>query len=106
MRSGSASVVKGEIARVDKPGITLKNGAHLDADVIVTATGLRMVPFGKIAVSLDGTPVDFSQHWFYRNCMLSNVPNFAALIGYLNAGWTLKVDVVADWLCRLFSHMD
>lgn len=106
VRSGKASVVRGEIARVDGTGIALKDGTRLDADVIVTATGLRMVNFGKIAISLDGQLVDFSQRWFYRNCMFSNVPNFAALIGYLNAGWTLKVDLVADWLCRLFSHMD
>jgi len=106
VRGGAASVVKGEIERVDEAGIALKDGRRIDADILVTATGLAMVPMGKIAISIDGTPVDFSQRWFYRNCMFSNVPNFAALMGYLNSGWTLKVDLVADWLCRLFRHMD
>ncbi len=106
VRSGRAAVVKGEIATINADGILLKDGRHVAADVIVTATGLRMAGMGKIAVSLDGEPVDFSRAWFYRNCMFSNVPNFAALMGYLNAGWTLKVDLVADWLCRLFNHMD
>jgi cation diffusion facilitator CzcD-associated flavoprotein CzcO len=84
----------------------LEDGSRLDADVIVTATGLRLAVLGKIAVSLDGEPVDFSEHFYYRNCMFSNVPNLAALFGYLSAGWTLRVDLVADWLCRLFNQMD
>ena len=106
LRSGKADVVRGEIAAVDRTGIALKDGRHIAADAIVTATGLRMAGMGKIAVSLDGAPVDFAKAYFYRNCMFSNVPNFAALMGYLNAGWTLKVDLVADWLCRLFNHME
>jgi cation diffusion facilitator CzcD-associated flavoprotein CzcO len=91
---------------VDRTGIILTDGRRIDADVIVTATGLRLAVLGKIAVSLDGTPLQFSEHWYYRNCMFSNVPNFAALFGYLGAGWTLRVDLVADWLCRLLGQMD
>ena len=106
LRAGKASVVRGEIETADGNGIRLKDGRHIAADVLVTATGLRMVTMGKIAVSLDGAPVDFAERYYYRNCMFSNVPNLAALTGYLNAGWTLKVDIVADWLCRLFDHMD
>jgi cation diffusion facilitator CzcD-associated flavoprotein CzcO len=106
IREGRASVVTGEIATVDESGVLLKDGQRIDADVIVTATGLRLVVAGKIAVSLDGKPVNFAEHFYYRNCMFSNVPNLAALFGYLNAGWTLRVDIVADWLCRLFNHMD
>lgn len=106
MRAGRATVVTGEIARVEHDGIVLKGGERLDADVIVTATGLRLAVLGKVAISLDGKPVDFGQAFYYRNCMFSNVPNLAALFGYLSAGWTLRVDLVADWLCRLFNQMD
>jgi len=106
MKAGKAEVVTGTIERVDKAGVVLSDGRRLDADAIVTATGLRLAMLGKIAVSLDGTPVDFSQRFYYRNCMFSNVPNLAALFGYLSAGWTLRVDLVAAWLCRLFEQMD
>jgi monooxygenase len=106
IRAGKASVVTGQIGTVDQDGIVLEGGRRIDADVIVTATGLQLAVAGKIAVSLDGKPVNFAEHFYYRNCMFSNVPNLAALFGYLNAGWTLRVDIVADWLCRLFNHMD
>lgn len=106
MKTGKASIVTGRIARVDRTGIALEDGTRLDADIVVTATGLRIATLGKVAVSVDGEPVDFSQTWYYRNCMFSNVPNLAALFGYLNAAWTLRVDSVADWLCRLFKQMD
>ncbi len=106
IRQGQASVVTGEIAGVTGDGIELSDGRKLQADVIVTATGLRLSTFGKIAVSLDGRPVDAPQHYWYRDCMLSNVPNFAVMFGYLNAGWTLRVDIVTDWLCRLLVQMD
>ncbi len=106
IREGQASVVTGNIAHVVKDGIELTDGRKLEADVIVTATGLRLSTLGKVKISLDGVPVEPSQHFWYRNCMFSNVPNFAVLFGYLNSGWTLRVDIVADWLCRLFNHMD
>ena len=106
IREGRASVVTGRIARVDETGVLLEDGRHLEADVIVTATGLRLAVAGKIAVSLDGEPVNFAEHFYYRSAMFSNVPNLAALFGYLNAGWTLRVDIIADRLCRLFNHMD
>ncbi len=106
MKAGKASIVTGKIAKVDGRGISLEDGRRLDADVIVTATGLRLAVLGKIALSLDGKPVTISDHWYYRDCMFSDIPNFAALFGYLNAGWTLRVDIVADWLCRLFNQMD
>ncbi|HMO67076.1 MAG TPA: NAD(P)/FAD-dependent oxidoreductase [Novosphingobium sp.] len=106
IREERASVVTGRIARVDATGVLLEDGRHLEADVIVTATGLRLAVAGKIAVSLDGEPVNFADRFYYRSAMFSNVPNLAALFGYLNAGWTLRVDIVADWLCRLFNHMD
>jgi cation diffusion facilitator CzcD-associated flavoprotein CzcO len=74
--------------------------------VIVTATGLKVTLLGKIALSLDGAPVNIAEHFQYRHCMFSNLPNLAVLFGYLNASWTLRVDSVADWLCRLFRQMD
>lgn len=106
IKQGKASVVTDHIDSFDASGIKLKSGKHLDADVIVTATGLRLSFGGKIAISVDGKPVDFSQHYFYRNCMFSNVPNLAGVFGYLNASWTLRVDIVAEYVTRLLRQMD
>ena len=105
VREGRASVVTGEIERFDAGGIRLKSGKHLDADIIVTATGLRLTLGGKIAVSLDGKPVEWTQHWFYRGCMFSNVPNFAVVFGYLNASWTLRADNTANYVCDVLNRM-
>ena len=93
------------IERIDATGVQLQSGKHLDADVIVTATGLKMTMAGKIAVSLDGVPVDWSQHYYYKACMFSNVPNLAAVFGYLNASWTLRADIISDYVCRLVNLM-
>ena len=106
IKAGKAGVVTDQIDSFDKTGIKLKSGKHLDADIIVTATGLTMSFAGKIAMSVDGKPVDFSQHYFYRNCMFSNVPNLAGIFGYLNASWTLRVDIVAQYITRLLRQMD
>jgi monooxygenase len=106
MRSGKARLVTGRIERVRETGVQLEDGRFLDTDAIVTATGLKVMLLGKIALSLDGAPLDLTERFYYRNCMFSNVPNLAALFGYLNASWTLRVDIVANWLCRLFRHMN
>jgi monooxygenase len=106
INQGKASVVTDHIDSFDATGIKLKSGEHLAADVIITATGLAMTFAGKIAVSVDGRPVDFSQHYFYRNCMFSNLPNIAGIFGYVNASWTLRVDIVAQYLTRLIKQMD
>ena len=106
VRSGKAEIVTGRIDTADAAGIRLEDGRHLDADVIVTATGLRIMLLGKIALNLDGAAVNLADHFYYRGAMFSNLPNFAALFGYLNASWTLRVDIVAEWLCRLLRHMD
>jgi cation diffusion facilitator CzcD-associated flavoprotein CzcO len=79
---------------------------HFDADIIVTATGLNVVPFGKINLYVDGHDVDLHERVAYKSMMVSGVPNFAYLLGYTNNAWTLKVDLVADHLCRLLAHMD
>jgi cation diffusion facilitator CzcD-associated flavoprotein CzcO len=105
VRAGTASVVTGHIEHFEKGGIRLKSGELLPADIVITATGLRLVLGGKIAVTLDGEAVDWPRHWFYRGCMFSNVPNLAVVFGYLNASWTLRADNNAEYICRVLSRM-
>lgn len=105
MKKDKASVVTDHIERFDAGGIQLKSGKHLDADIIVTATGLRLAVAGKIPVRVDGDLVDWSEHYYYKACMFSNVPNFSAVFGYLNASWTLRADIVAEYVCRVLNHM-
>ena len=106
LKNDTAKIVTGKIAKVEADGIVLEDGTHIAADAIITATGLKLATLGNAVVRKDGVAVDFSQQFYYRNCMFSNLPNFAALFGYLNASWTLRVDIVSDWLCRLLGQMD
>jgi cation diffusion facilitator CzcD-associated flavoprotein CzcO len=106
LSSGKASVVTDRIKRFTKSGILLESGQELAADIIVTATGLNMTPFGKIAVSVDGRPVNLPDTTMYKAMMLSGVPNLAFAIGYTNIAWTLKVDLVCEHFCRLLEYMD
>ncbi len=101
-----ASVVTDRIARIDATGLVLESGAHLDADVIVTATGLQLAMAGKIAVRIDGKPVNWNEHIFYKGCMLSDMPNFALVIVYSNASATLRSEIVARYVCRVINHLD
>lgn len=103
---GAASVVTDRIVRFTERGVLLESGSELDADIIVTATGLNVVPFGKIDLRVDGQPVELHDRLAYKSMMVSGVPNFAYLMGYTHNSWTLKVDLVADHLCRLLAHMD
>jgi cation diffusion facilitator CzcD-associated flavoprotein CzcO len=105
IRDGKASVVTDEIARFTAGGLLLKSGTALDADIIVTATGFHLSVFGDIVFAVDGTPVDFSDTVTYRGMMFTGVPNFAWVFGYCRASWTLRVDLVADFVCRLLNHM-
>ncbi|MCX7285208.1 MAG: NAD(P)/FAD-dependent oxidoreductase [Novosphingobium sp.] len=105
IKAGKASVVTDHIERFDATGIMLKSGKHLEADVIVTATGLKMVMAGKIALSLDGAPIDFAERYYYKGAMFSNVPNMAAVFGYLNASWTLRADINARYVCDVLNAM-
>lgn len=105
IKAGKASVVTDHIDRFDATGIMLKSGQHLDADVIVTATGLKMVMAGKIALSTDGVPVDFAERYYYKGAMFSNLPNLAAVFGYLNASWTLRADINACYVCDVLNAM-
>ena len=106
MKADKASVVTDKIARIDATGIALESGRHLDADVIVTATGLKLAVAGKIAVSVDGVAVAWNEHIFYKGCMLSGLPNFSMVIVYSNTSATLRSEIVAHWVCRVLRHMD
>lgn len=105
VRQGTADVVTGQIERFDQSGIVLESGEHLDADMIVTATGLRLAIAGNIAVTLDGARVQWRKHYYYRSCMFSNVPNLAVVFGYLNASWTLRAEATARYVCQVLNHM-
>ena len=106
LREGQASVTTDQIETFTETGIQLKSGQHLDADIIVSATGLNIQILGGIQATMDGQPVDTSQHMLYRGVMVSDLPNMALIIGYINASWTLKVDIAAEYICRLLNHMD
>ena len=106
LSSGRAAIVTDTIETFDPTGIRLRSGRHITADIVVTATGLNLLPFGGIDLVVDGEEVSLPRTLAYRGMMLSGVPNFAFAIGYTNASWTLKVDLVSDYLCRLLNHMD
>ena len=104
--SGKASVVTDEIETFTDNGIRLKSGETLEADLIVTATGLKLIALGGAQVTVDGQPVDFASTMTYKGMMFSDVPNLVSVFGYTNASWTLKADLVCDYTCRLLNHMD
>jgi monooxygenase len=106
LRDGSASVVTGEIDRLTKDGVRLTSGEVLPADIIVTATGLKMNLFGGMTISVDGSAIDASKTMAYKGLMFSGVPNLASSFGYTNASWTLKADLTCEYVCRLLNHMD
>jgi cation diffusion facilitator CzcD-associated flavoprotein CzcO len=101
----TASVVTDEVETFTEQGIRLRSGAELEADVIVTATGLNLLLFGGVDVVVDGEPVDFSERVAYKGMMICGVPNLALALGYTNASWTLKCDLTAHYVCRLLNHM-
>jgi cation diffusion facilitator CzcD-associated flavoprotein CzcO len=103
---GRASVVTDRIKRFTERGIELETGGELEADIVVTATGFNLLLLGGMDVVVDGEPVDFSERVAYKGLMLSGVPNLAMALGYTNASWTLKCDLVAQYVCRLLDYMD
>jgi cation diffusion facilitator CzcD-associated flavoprotein CzcO len=105
VRKGTASIVTDHIETFTERGIKLRSGAELEANLVVTATGLELVALGGITLQLDGQPVDVSKTMSYKGMMCSDVPNFAFTIGYTNASWTLKCDLTAEFVCRLLNHM-
>jgi cation diffusion facilitator CzcD-associated flavoprotein CzcO len=106
IRQGKASVVTDRIETFTETGVWLASGEQLEADIIVTATGLQLQAFGGIEVYIDGERVDIPRKIAFRGLMLDGIPNFAFLIGYTNASWTLKVGLVCEHFCRLLSRMD
>ncbi|MDH3685750.1 MAG: NAD(P)/FAD-dependent oxidoreductase, partial [Myxococcales bacterium] len=103
--SGKASVVTDEIDRFTKKGILLKSGDELEADIIVTATGFNLSALGDIDFVIDEKPLDFSETLTYRGMMFTGVPNMLWIFGYFRASWTLRVDLLGDFVCRLLNHM-
>ncbi len=105
MREGKASVVTDHITSFTETGIQLASGEHLDADIIITATGLELVTLGEMDFVVDGNQVDFAKTWTYKGFAYSDIPNMASTFGYINASWTLRSDLTAEYVCRLLNHM-
>jgi cation diffusion facilitator CzcD-associated flavoprotein CzcO len=105
IRAGKASVVTGEIDKFTEAGILLKSGKLLEADIIITATGFDLNVLGDIEFTVDGKPLVFSETVTYRGMMFTGVPNLAWVFGYFRASWTLRADLVGDFICRLLNHM-
>lgn len=106
LRQGKASVVTDHVERFTETGIALKSGQTLAADLIVTATGLNLLPLGGLELVVDGEPVDTGKRLSYKAMMLNDVPNLFSVIGYTNASWTLKSDLTSAYVCRLLNYMD
>ena len=105
LKSGRAAIATGEIDSFTPTGVRLVGGEELPADLIVTATGLTLEAFGGAAICVDGTPVDWPRALNYKGAMFSDVPNLVSVFGYSNASWTLKSDLIAEYVCRLLRHM-
>jgi len=106
IRSGKASVVTDQIETFTENGIRLESGEELAADIIITATGLNLVVLGEAMVEVDGQPIDFASTWSYKGMMYTGVPNLATTFGYINASWTLRADLIAEFVCRIINRMD
>ncbi len=106
IREGRAAVVTDHIETFDETGIVLQSGGRLDADIIVTATGLEMLALGGVTPVVDGEEIDLADTFTYKSFMYSGVPNLGTTFGYLNASWTLRADLVARYVCRLLDRMD
>ena len=104
--AGRASIVTDQIETFTETGIRLASGAELEADLIVTATGLKMLALGGLRIEVDGDVVELPRTMIYRGMMLSGVPNMAFAFGYTNASWTLRCDLVCEFVCRLLGHME
>ena len=105
IKAGTASVVTDHIDTFTEKGLLLESGTELDADIVVTATGLELLFIGGIEVSVDGEAVDLPSKLTYKGMMLEGVPNLALAVGYTNASWTLKCDLTCDYVTRLLNHM-
>ena len=106
LKRGRAEVVTGTIDTFVPEGVRLSGGRVLEADLVVTATGLRLLPFGGIVLTVDGTPVELAEQFVWNGAMLTGVPNFALCIGYTNASWTLRADLTHRLVCRVLRHLE
>ncbi|WP_280293555.1 flavin-containing monooxygenase [Nocardia abscessus] len=106
MKKGKAEVVTDHIDTFVPEGIRLKSGRVLEADVVITATGLKLLAFGGIAPSVDGARVELAEQFVWQGTMITGVPNFAVCIGYTNASWTLRADLTSRLICKVLNHMD
>ena len=106
LKSGKASVETDHIETFTHNGIKLKSGKEIEADIVVTATGLQLQFMNGVDVSVDGTRTDAGRLLNYKGVMLSNMPNLAVTFGYTNASWTLKADLTSEYVCRLLNYMD
>jgi len=106
IRSGKASITTDEIESFTEKGLLLRSGEKLEADIIVTATGLKLKMLGGMELLIDGAPVDLAHVLSYKGMMYSDIPNLASAFGYTNASWTLKADLTAEYICRMLNYMD
>ncbi len=106
IREGQASMATDEIESFTETGVLLKSGKSIDADIIVTATGLQLIPFGGIALEVDGSPVAAADTITFHGMLFTGLPNLAWVFGYIRATWTFRVDLVADFVCQMLNHMD
>ena len=106
IKSGKAEVVTDRINTFTEHGILLESGKELTADIIVTATGLNLRVLGGVEFFVDNQPVDFNQTYTYKGIMYSDVPNLVSIFGYVNASWTLRADLMAEYVCRIINEMD
>jgi cation diffusion facilitator CzcD-associated flavoprotein CzcO len=106
LADGSAEIVTDRIETFTERGVELESGAELEADIVVTATGLNLLFLGGMRIAIDGEEPDMARALTYKGMMLSDLPNFAFTLGYTNASWTLKADLTAEYICRLLNHMD
>jgi cation diffusion facilitator CzcD-associated flavoprotein CzcO len=105
LSAGTASIVTDQIETFTERGVKLRSGRELQADVVVTATGLNLLAIGGISLSVDGREIDLAETVGYKGMMLSGIPNFAFAVGYTNASWTLKADLVSEYVCRTLNHL-
>lgn len=104
--AGKASIVTDHIDRFTEKGILLKSGEELEADIIVTATGFNLAVLGDIEFSIDDAPLNFPDRWAYRGMMFSDIPNMVWVFGYLRTSWTMRADMISDFVSKLLNHMD
>jgi len=106
IKAGRASVVTDHIETFTETGLKLRSGAELEADLVVTATGLKLKFLGGVEAEIDGRPLELSKTMTYKGMMLSDVPNLAMATGYTNASWTLKCDLTSEYVCKVLDYMD